>query len=165
MKINESKIMDIMNVDIIAAHKEDDILDAINFLREYNASSLPVVDDENHVIGFVSDLDLMKNLSHSLYQGNQQPVLVGDLMSKEPIMINGDDNIFDVVEKFCASNIKCAPVVDSENHLMGMIARKELLNALEQASSESRGFKSSSKGPRKLEVSQNKRIRMIFSNF
>lgn len=164
MKINESKIMDIMNVDIIAAHKEDDILDAISFLKEYNASSLPVVDDENHVIGFVSDLDLMKNLSHALYQGNQQSVIVEDLMSKEPFMINGDDNIFDVVEKFCSSNIKCAPVVDAENHLMGMISRKELLDAVEQASAESRGFKSSSKGPRKLEVSQNKRIRMIFSN-
>jgi len=164
MKINESKLFDIMNVDIIACHKEDDVVDAIDFMKEYNLSSLPVVDDENHVIGFVSDIDLMKNLGHSLYQGNSQQVSIADIMSSAPIMFKSDDNIFDVIEKFCSSHIKAAPVVDEENHLMGMISRCELLDALKLASAESRGFKSSSKGPRKLEVSQNKRIRMIFSN-
>ena len=152
-----------MNVDIIACHKEDDVLDAIDFLKEYNLSSLPVVDDENHVIGFVSDLDLMKSLGHSLYQGNNQKLMVSDVMSVDPIMFNSEDNIFDIVEKFCSAKLKAAPVVDSEQHLIGMVSRCELLEALKKASSESRGFKSSSKGARRLEVSQNKRVRMILS--
>lgn len=164
MKINESKIMDIMNVDIIAIHRGDDILDAINYLKQYRASSLPVVDDENHVVGFVSDIDLIKSLSHSLYQGSPQEIQLGDIMVNDAVVFNGDDNIFDVVEKFCSNHFKSAPVVDSENHLIGMISRSELLNALEKAASEARGFKSSSKGARKLEVSQNKRVRLILSN-
>ncbi|EQC50655.1 CBS domain-containing protein [Bacteriovorax sp. DB6_IX] len=163
MRINEAKISDIMNVDIIAAHREDDIIDAIEYMKEYALSSLPVVDDENHVIGFLSDIDVMKSLSHALYQGNQQAISLGEIMSRDLQLIKGDDNIFDVIEKFSSHHMKSAPVVDDENHLMGMISRGELLEALKVASAQDRGFKSSAKGPRKLEVSQNKRVRMILS--
>lgn len=157
-------VKEIMNQHVVAVHLNDDILDALNCLIEHRVSSVPVLDGNNNIVGFVSDFDFMKFLSHSLYQGIDSKAQVEAVMKKDVIVINENEDLYGVSEKFFQNKIKHAPVVDRENHLVGMVSRRDILCKLNEESAKARGFKSSYKGGKKLEVEQNKRVKIIFAN-
>ena len=52
-------VRDIMTENVIAVQKFDDISKAARILSEHNVSGLPVVDKENHVIGIISEADVL----------------------------------------------------------------------------------------------------------
>src|SRR5512139_2602465 len=57
----ESKIAvsDIMTRRVVTAKRDSDIHDVSALLSEHRISGLPVVDEENHVMGVVSEADLL----------------------------------------------------------------------------------------------------------
>jgi len=54
------KAMDVMVRDVVTASPEDDIAGVIRLLAEHDISALPVVDDDDHVVGVISEADLVR---------------------------------------------------------------------------------------------------------
>src|SRR5262245_9568507 len=52
--------MDIMVHDIVTIGPDSDVAEAIKLLAEHDISALPVVDDDGHVIGVISEADLVR---------------------------------------------------------------------------------------------------------
>ncbi|MDA8169178.1 MAG: CBS domain-containing protein [Nitrospiraceae bacterium] len=100
--------------------------------------SLPVVNDEGEVIGVVSEFDVLDGLKHHatthefsaetiMSCGHEEHMTV----CKEPVTINPDASIDDVLSLIHSRDISVLPVVEKGSmRLIGIITRKNLMNAL-----------------------------------
>ena len=67
----DTKVSDVMTKDVISITPNESIIDAIKKMDEYGCkgeiiNQLPVVDEDNNLIGIVSDGDIIRALSKSL---------------------------------------------------------------------------------------------------
>ena len=62
--MNDKRAKDIMTTDVIVANKNDIIANVANLLIKEKIGGLPVVDEENKVVGIISETDIMKKESH-----------------------------------------------------------------------------------------------------
>ena len=106
---------------------------------------MPVVDDNNRVIGVISEADILtlagmsrehtfkdilRNLLGEPVPARKTGNTVGEVMSFPPITSKGDDEIGDVARIFDERRIKRLPVVDDEGRLIGIVSRADIVRAI-----------------------------------
>lgn len=150
--MNDKKAKDIMTTDVIVANKNDNIANVANLLIKEKIGGLPVVDEENKVVGIISETDIMKKESHvdsprmlNLLQGiiflddmkkfeDEMRAIaaykVEDLMSRDIITVNENDTFDYVANVMINKSINRVPVVDEENFLKGIICRYDIIKAM-----------------------------------
>jgi len=94
------------------------VRDVFNSIEKYGVSGLPVVDSEGRLKGIVTSRDLRFCHDESL------PVL--DVMTKNPVVVQGEPTVDGAREKFDEHRIEKLPVVDSEGRLTGLITVKDM---------------------------------------
>jgi CBS domain-containing protein len=65
-------------------------------------------------------------------------MLVKDIMKKDVITLNPEDTLKEVVQKFSENKISGAPVVDSDNRVIGIISEADIFRTLKEDSREFR---------------------------
>ncbi|KAJ3616454.1 hypothetical protein Zmor_011886 [Zophobas morio] len=120
VKRNESGFI----TDPITIQKNLSIKEANDIMSNYRISGLPIVDDENKLVGIVTNRDIKYR------QLNEDPV--SSVMTSEKI-ITGQPNIqLDEAKQIMIDNrIEKLPIVDDENKLVGLITTKDIDNKLE----------------------------------
>ena len=94
--------------------------------------SLPVVDDQMNLIGIVSEYDLLEAL---LEKRDEKTLKAEDIMTKNPITVNEDTPIFDVIKILENRKLIRVPVV-KESKLIGILTRRDVLFCYLQATTE-----------------------------
>ncbi len=138
-------VAEVMTGDVVAVKKYDDIHEAARLLSENRISGLPVVDAENHVIGVVTEADILSTtgmreghsfkdilrhvLGEPLPERRSGP-LVGDIMTSPAITTGPDADIREVAKILDERKIKRLPVVDGSNTLIGIISRADIVRTM-----------------------------------
>ena len=140
-----SRVRDAMTRDVLAVNKFDDISHAVKILAGKNISGLPVVDGEHHVVGMISEADVVSMMGsrkgHTFkdylrhFLGHPLPErkighLVADIMSSPAITIYPDTEISEAVRIMDSHRIRRLPVVDREQRLVGLISRSDVVKTL-----------------------------------
>ena len=150
--MNDKRAKDIMTTDEIVANKNDIIANVANLLIKEKIGGLPVVDEENKVVGIISETDIMKKESHvdsprmlnfiqgiiflddmKKFEDEMRPIAaykVEDLMSKDIITVNENDTFDYVANVMINKSINRVPVVDENNFLKGIICRYDIIKAM-----------------------------------
>ena len=150
--MNDKRAKDIMTTDVIVANKNDIIANVANLLIKEKIGGLPVVDEENKVVGIISETDIMKKESHVDYprmlnfiqgiiflddmkkfEDEMRAIAaykVEDLMSKDIITVNENDTFDYVANVMINKSINRVPVVDENNFLKGIICRYDIIKAM-----------------------------------
>ena len=156
--MKEKRAKDIMTTEVIVANKNDIIANVANLLIKEKIGGLPVVDEENKVVGIISETDIMKKESHidspkmlNFLQGiiflndmkkfeDELRVIaaykVEDLMSKDIVTVKEDDTFDYVANIMINESINRVPVVDKENRLVGIITVDDILDVIEEETTE-----------------------------
>ncbi|ADC69913.1 CBS domain containing membrane protein [Methanocaldococcus sp. FS406-22] len=126
------KVKDIMTKNVITAKRDEGVVEAFEKMLKYKISSLPVVDDENKVIGIVTTTDIGYNLIRDRYT---LETTIGDVMTKNVITIREDDNILEAIKKMDINGkkeeiINQLPVVDKNNKLVGIISDGDIIRTI-----------------------------------
>jgi len=126
------KIKDIMTKDVVTAKKDEGVVEAFEKMLKYKVSSLPIIDEENKVIGIVTTTDIGYNLIKDRYT---LETTVGDVMTKDVITIEEDANILEAIKKMDTYKnrgeiINQLPVVDKDNKLVGIISDGDIIRTL-----------------------------------
>ncbi|MDD7304363.1 MAG: IMP dehydrogenase [Bacteroidaceae bacterium] len=96
--------------------------EALAMMAEYHIGGIPVVDDERHLVGIVTNRDLRFELNHSR--------LVDEVMTSENLVTTHVRTDLVAAARILQENkIEKLPVVDSENHLIGLITYKDITKA------------------------------------
>lgn len=97
-------------------------------LSLHRLPGVPVVDDHDHLIGFISEQDVMGKVLESAYL-NDEPPLVSDLMRHEVLSVSPTKSITDLAQEMLGNKPKVYPVVE-QNRLVGIVTRRDVLNAI-----------------------------------
>ncbi len=143
--VSKIRVMDVMNKEVVAVQKFDDINQAAKILSENNISGLPVVDKENRVIGIISEADVLsmmgarrghtfKDIIRHLF-GEPLPErkmgdLVGDIMTAPAVTIRPGVDITEAAKVMDEKRIRRLPVVDDDGKLLGIISRRDIVRAI-----------------------------------
>jgi len=137
----------VMTKEVISVAVKDDISHAARLFSEHNVSGLPVTDEERHVVGVVSEADIlgsigmerghtfrdiMRRLLGDPLPGGRKGEKVGDVMSAPPITVRPDTDMGAAARILTERRIKRLPVVDNENRLIGIISRADIVRAAQE---------------------------------
>ena len=141
---------DIMTPNVITVKKNDSVEHAIKLLLENNVTGLPVVDEKNHVLGIITEGDL-------IYRGGEitpprylaifdsyifldspnkfekqlkkmTGMFVEDVMTSPVIVIESNKVVDDAAKLMTKHKVNRLPVVGNEI-LVGIISRRDIIKS------------------------------------
>ncbi len=111
-----------MIYDPVTIRRGRTVADALNLMSEYHIGGIPVVDEENHLVGIVTNRDLRFELN--------QNRLIDEVMTSENLVTtHAQTDLFGAAQILQENKIEKLPVVDDENHLIGLITYKDITKA------------------------------------
>ncbi len=117
-----------MILDPITVGEDAIIADSLKLMAENKIGGIPVTDSENKLIGIVTNRDLRfeKNLSKNVKEV---------MTSKNLITANEDVNLKKAEAILQKHKIEKLPVVDKDNHLIGLITFKDIIKVKQHPNS------------------------------
>lgn len=116
------KIKSLMVTNPITIDNQTTIQEAIEVMKGHSIRHLPVVSDDDYLIGFVTLADLKQGLMPSILAD----VSLSDLVIKDPIAVGPDDDIETAARIIYAHKISGMPVIE-ESRVVGIITETDIL--------------------------------------
>ena len=114
---------DILSRPVVTVRPQTPLREAIALLAERGFAALPVVDDDEHVVGMLSESDALA--AESAQTGtNVEAVMTSPAEVVEPGTLTGV-----IAARMLALHLRSMPVVEA-GVLVGIVARRDLLRAL-----------------------------------
>jgi CBS domain-containing protein len=122
------KAKDIMEQPVIAATPQASLRDVATQLVSNEFSGMPVAAPDGRVVGVITESDIIRALIHGKKLEN---LTAADVMSRPPITVDVDTPLEDVMKSLEDHRIVRVPVT-SENMLIGIISRRDVIRAILQ---------------------------------
>jgi predicted transcriptional regulator len=123
-------VSDYMDKSFITLQPDMDVYKAIQILLDGKITGAAVVDDKENLVGILSEKDCLRTLIHDAYS-NLPSAKVSDYMTKNPVTIHPDLDVFTVADIFLNRTFRRLLVV-KEGKLVGQITRRDLLRAIQK---------------------------------
>lgn len=145
------KVKDFMISNVISIHPAAEIKDLLKLFSKHNIGGVPVVNDQNKLIGMVSDGDIIRYLAPKDYSAHdfiynilieegesEQEVLnnkitdsIDSLITKRKLYyLKDNDTLEKAIQILSQNEFKKLPVLDSNKHVIGIISRGDINNIL-----------------------------------
>lgn len=122
-------LKDLGRLDKSSVAKETEIIKAAKLLSSQNRSGLPVIDDQEKVIGFLSEKDCLKHLyERRTFQVEQGTV--GEIMKTSVMCLDENASIYHVIDMFIKHPYHVYPVIDVTGVYVGLVRRSDVFKFL-----------------------------------
>lgn len=144
----QQAVANVMRTEVSTVTPETPVADIVTLLLRRGRRSLPVVDGQRHVLGIITDgdllrraglkarLDLQEELSEQQLQQQiavlqEQGKTATDIMTQPVVTVETAATVRKAMDMMVERGLKRLPVVDEEKHLAGWISRVDVLRTLE----------------------------------
>lgn len=145
--MKHDKVGSVMTMEVVRATRATPFKEVARLLGEHHISGLPVVDEDEKVIGVLSETDLMARqadtpdpyepkrrfrLAALTSRARKQAAkararTAGQLMTEPPVTVHADDTIVEAARTMAQHHVERLPVLDEEQRLVGIVTRRDLL--------------------------------------
>ncbi|HEX2879508.1 MAG TPA: CBS domain-containing protein [Polyangiaceae bacterium] len=126
-------VVKLMSIDPACHQAHETLADAARDMWDCDCGCIPVVDNEQRVIGMITDRDICMA---ALFKGRPiQEISIGDVMSRVAITCRSDDTIQEAERIMREARVRRLPVTDETDRLIGVISLNDI--ALEAESERS----------------------------
>ncbi len=123
------RVSDYMTRKLITFRPEQSIMEVMEKLIKNGISGGPVVNENNELLGIISEGDCMKRISDSRYYNMPiDDATVENNMASDVDTIDGDMNVFDAAKKFLELKHRRFPILE-DGKLVGQISQRDILKA------------------------------------
>jgi CBS domain-containing protein len=135
------RVRDVMTADVAAVPTTATYYEIARLMSERAVGAVPVLDDQRHVLGMVSEADLLpRQESRFGRRGTGLPArtrreaaqaaarTAGQLMTTPPVTIHPDAPLGAAARQLNGRLVRRMPVVDSSGRLIGIVSRRDLLS-------------------------------------
>lgn len=129
-------VRDYMSTKLITFSADQSIFEVIDKLLSHKISGGPVVNEQNELIGVISEGDCLKEVVKGKY--HNMPILSGKVsehMAKNVISISPEMSIFETADKFLNMKLRRFPVIEN-GKLIGQISQKDVMKAVKNLKSD-----------------------------
>ncbi|MDK8282366.1 MAG: betaine/proline/choline family ABC transporter ATP-binding protein [Peptoniphilus lacrimalis] len=125
-KLNEAKtslnsVETIMIKDPVSISKDKTTYDALVLMRQKRVDNMFITDSENHLCGYLNMFDI---------GSKGRRVLPLYKVMKKSLSITKETKIMDAIRQIWKLDVKNLPVVDGENHFVGLITRATIVDTI-----------------------------------
>ena len=136
-------VKDVMTTQVVWVEHDTPFAAIAASLRQFRVSAFPVLDADGHVIGVVSESDLLAKLALDGGEGRMPGMITGilrqhemekarattaeDLMTSPAATVSPDDTVEHAARLMYTRRVKRLPVIDEDNHLAGIVSRADVL--------------------------------------
>ncbi|MEV0973644.1 CBS domain-containing protein [Microtetraspora glauca] len=146
------KVKDVMTTHVASVNGNTPFKDVAEVLIAHSVSAVPVVDGEGHVIGVISEADLLRKeqFKEQYYREGYQPPLrsrlrhrlteknhsvrdtahgdtAAELMTSPAVTIPPGASVVSAIRLMDQHGVKRLPVVDADGVLVGVVSRQDML--------------------------------------
>jgi acetoin utilization protein AcuB len=130
-----------MTSKVITIGKDANIYEARQLMKQHKIRHVPVVDENDRLIGVVTDRDIRSALPLEMLKFPERcqelcqklesvtQIKVAEIMTADPVTIGPHDTIEDALLLFQQHKVGAFPVVDAQGRLTGIISVRDLLRA------------------------------------
>ena len=126
------RVSEYMTTDLVTITPDTELMRAVYLLVEHDISGMPVVDEGGNLVGILTERDCIATAINAGYF-DEAGGSVRDFMSSPVETAEADDSLMDIAERLSNSIYRRFPVVE-DGHLVGLISRRDVLEALKQGS-------------------------------
>ena len=119
-----------MTANPVTVTPEMNIVTAINTLIKNKVSGATVVDENNNVVGIISEMDCLKAVLDGSYYGEINGK-VGDYMTPDVETISADATIVDIAQQLISHKRRRLPVVE-DGKFIGQFSARSILQAINE---------------------------------
>lgn len=136
------RVRDVMTTDVATVNPAASYKQVARVLAERSPTTVPVLDDAGHVLGVVSEADVLckqergyrvttggTRLRTRTDRAKAAAHAAADLMTMPPVTIHPDAFLGEAARLMNDRRVKRLPVVDSSGRLIGIVCRCDLLSA------------------------------------
>jgi CBS domain-containing protein len=150
------KARDVMTSPVISVEPDVAVLQAVRIMLQRRVSGLPVIDREGRLVGVVTEGDFLRRAETGTQRrrprwleflagpgrlaqdyARSHARRVGEVMTPDPITVDEDAALDDIVRLMEKRQIKRLPVVRG-NNVVGIVSRANLLHALASVAREAK---------------------------
>ncbi|HLW04019.1 MAG TPA: CBS domain-containing protein [Azoarcus sp.] len=136
---------DVMTRDVVTVGPLTQVNEIVELLNKHNISGMPVVDDQNRVIGMISEGDLLRRVENNTVRRDRSWLAAlfssedsaanyvrthgrraESLMTRDPVTITENEPLYRIAQLFEKRRIKRVPVT-RDGKLVGLVSRGNLL--------------------------------------
>jgi acetoin utilization protein AcuB len=122
---------------VITVGKSTGVLEAQKLMQDREIRHLPVVDDDNRLVGMITDRDIRSALPYDLTKGvastaereKYTHLLVGGVMSTDLLPVSPTHTLQDAILLLEKKEVGALSVVDEQNRVVGILSVRDLLRA------------------------------------
>ncbi|MEU2156072.1 CBS domain-containing protein [Streptomyces sp. NPDC019396] len=145
--MKHDRVGTVMTSEVVRARSDTTFREIVQAFDQYRISGLPVVDDDDKVIGVLSETDLLtrametenqQQTAHRLswpwrtrrgqtVDAGIQKLNADQLMTHPAITVHAEESIALAARTLAEHHVERLPVVDEEERLVGIVTRRDLL--------------------------------------
>ncbi len=130
--LKKLKVKEVMSHEVVTVPPTEDVVFAFEKLMKHKISSLPVVNDDEKLVGIVTATDLGHNLILDKYELG---TTVGEVMVQQVIYVSPEDNLVTAVRKmheYGSDDGIINQLLVLDNHeLVGIVSDGDIIRSLE----------------------------------
>ena len=128
----------IMTREVWSVRADTPAVDTAQLLHDNHFGCAPVVDEQRHIVGIITEADFLRLVLEMLAQ--DQDLRIGELMTRDLITLHPDQSLFVAEEIMTLRQIRHLPVVDDAGALVGLVTHRDLLAAQYSVLTHASGF-------------------------
>ena len=142
-------VKDVMSTHVMAVREGASYKEIANMLHEQRISAFPVIDEDNKVIGVVSETDLLAKqalegtlprvvgrIAGQRERSRVMAVSAADLMTRPPVTIGPDEPVTRAARLMYSAHVKRLPVTSADGTLIGIVTRSDVLSVYSRSDAE-----------------------------
>lgn len=133
-------VQDVMTRDVVVAHRETTFKEIVGLFHRNDITAVPVVDDQERLVGIVSEADLIRKEAglleedhpmlrwlhpHERYRAEAE--IAEEMMSSPVVTARAGWTLAEAARVMHRKKLKRLPVVDADGRLAGIVSRCDLL--------------------------------------
>jgi acetoin utilization protein AcuB len=130
-------VANIMSKRVVSVHM-DDSLQSLRELFVATGFHHLVVEHDNKLQGIISDRDLLKTLSpfvDTISERQKDRATLDrkahQIMTREVVTLSPQSAIYTAIELFNNNKISCIPIVDNDNHAVGILSWRDIMKFMQ----------------------------------
>ncbi len=117
------QVENIMQTDVISVRKDTLVYEAMELLRKNNITGLPVVDNKMHLVGIITEKDVVT----LLYAVRNEKAKVKEFMTEKVVSFNLNSSMIEVCDCFANNHFRRVPILDDDDRVVGIVSKKDII--------------------------------------
>ncbi|MDD1678257.1 MAG: CBS domain-containing protein [Methanomicrobiales archaeon] len=115
------------NTDVVSASPDAKVMEVVRMMDEKNVGCVIIVEKQMPV-GIITDRDVVLRVMGK--EKDPKKIAVRDVMTKDPVVVEGGKGLFEAMRKFEGKNFRRMPVVDERGRVTGILTTDDMIRLL-----------------------------------